>query len=106
MDSDVNFSLVTRLEIVRLLLAFVEKQGWEIHHLDMKKSLFKWEYSRRSLYGVTRRFCQEKRGTLGLSITETSLQTIPKMKNEDRWIKQSTEAWWVDWVILYIRIRI
>lgn len=35
-DYDEVFAPVTRLEIVRLLLALAAQQNWEVHHLDVK----------------------------------------------------------------------
>lgn len=34
------FAPVTRLKTVRLLLALVAKNGWKVHHLDMKFAFF------------------------------------------------------------------
>lgn len=38
MDFEEVFAPVTRLETVRLLLALSAKNGWEVHHLDVKSS--------------------------------------------------------------------
>lgn len=40
-DFEESFAPVTRLEIMRLLLALAAKNGWEIHHLDVKSSFLK-----------------------------------------------------------------
>lgn len=37
-DFDEVFAPVTRLETVRLLLALAAKNGWEVHHLDVKSA--------------------------------------------------------------------
>ena len=37
-DSEVVFAPVTRIEIVRLLLALEAKNSWEVHHLDVKSA--------------------------------------------------------------------
>ena len=37
-DYEEVFAPVTRLEIVRLLLALVAKHSWEVHHLDVKSA--------------------------------------------------------------------
>lgn len=35
-DYDEVYSLITRLETVRLMLALSAKKKWEVHHLDVK----------------------------------------------------------------------
>lgn len=37
-DFDEVFSPVTRLETVRLLLALSAREGWQVHHLDVKSA--------------------------------------------------------------------
>lgn len=37
-DYEEVFAPVTRLESVRLLLALAAKNGWEVHHLDVKSA--------------------------------------------------------------------
>ena len=37
-DSEVVFALVTRIEMVRLLLALEAENSWEVHHLDVKSA--------------------------------------------------------------------
>lgn len=38
MDFEEVFAPVTRLETIRLLLALSAKNGWEVHHLDVKSA--------------------------------------------------------------------
>lgn len=42
-DYEEVFTPVTRLETVRLLLALVAKNGWEVHHLDVKTAFLNGE---------------------------------------------------------------
>lgn len=42
-DYEKVFALVTRLEIVRLLLAIAAKNEWEVHHLDVKSTFLNGE---------------------------------------------------------------
>lgn len=37
-DFDENFAPLTRLEIIRILLALAVKYGWEVHNLDVKSA--------------------------------------------------------------------
>lgn len=42
-DYEEVFASVTRLEIVKLLLALAAKNGWEVHHLDVKSAFLNGE---------------------------------------------------------------
>lgn len=42
-DYDEVFAPVTRMETVRLLLAVAAKQGWQVHHLDVKSAFLNGE---------------------------------------------------------------
>ncbi|KAL8127829.1 hypothetical protein AgCh_014672 [Apium graveolens] len=42
-DYDEIFAPVTRIETVRLLLVLVAKQGWQVHHLDVKSAFLNGE---------------------------------------------------------------
>lgn len=42
-DYDEVFAPVTRIETVRLLLAMAAKQGWQVHHLDLKSAFLNGE---------------------------------------------------------------
>lgn len=42
-DFEDAFAPVTRMETVRLLLALAEKNGWEVHHLDVKSAFLNGE---------------------------------------------------------------
>lgn len=44
-DFDEIFPPVTRLETVRLLLALLAKNGWEVHHLNVKTTFLNGELS-------------------------------------------------------------
>lgn len=44
-DYDEVFALITRLEMVRLLLALCAKNSWEVHHLDVKTAFLNGDIS-------------------------------------------------------------
>ena len=37
-DFDDAFTLVARMESVRVLLALAAQEGWQVHHMDMKST--------------------------------------------------------------------
>lgn len=43
MDFEEVFAPVTRIETVRLLLALAAKNGWQVHHLDVKSAFLNGE---------------------------------------------------------------
>jgi hypothetical protein len=37
-DYDEVFTLVARLDLVRLIIALTAHKGWEVHHMDVKSA--------------------------------------------------------------------
>jgi hypothetical protein len=60
------FSLVEKWTTIKLVTIIANVQGWELHHMDVKSHLLKWEDKTRSLFVVNPWICHIR--------TRTSLQ--------------------------------
>ena len=48
-----TFTLITKMNIVRVLLSLASNLEWLLHQLDVKKTLLTWRIGRRNIYGFT-----------------------------------------------------
>lgn len=60
-DFEEVFALVTRLETVRLLLALAAKNGWEVHHLDIKSAFLNGDLIEEVYVSQPEGFVNEKK---------------------------------------------
>jgi hypothetical protein len=60
LDFDVVFAPVTRLESVRLLLAFAAHGNWEVHHMDVKSAFLNGDLMEEVYVHQPPRFCDTK----------------------------------------------
>ena len=61
-DFEEVFAPVTRLETVRLLLALAAKNGWEVHHLDVKSAFLNGEIEEVVYVSQPEGFVKENQG--------------------------------------------
>ena len=52
-DYDEVFSLVVKLESIRILIAIAAQENWELHHLNVKTAFLNGENHGRHLYNPT-----------------------------------------------------
>jgi len=48
-DYDETYAPIARLEAIRMFLAFASTIDFKLYQMDVKKCIFKWIYSRRSV---------------------------------------------------------
>lgn len=63
-DFEEIFAPVTRLETVRMLLALAAKNGWEVHHLDVKTAFLNGEIMEEVYVSQPEGFIQKGKETL------------------------------------------
>ena len=75
------FSLVARLESIRILIAIVAQANWELHHLDVKTTFLNEEITKTSISPNRKVFYHWERGsraetTKGLIWPKTSFESL------------------------------
>jgi hypothetical protein len=77
-DYDETFSLVEKMDSIRLALAIMETKGWEVHQMDVNNSFIQGDLSKEVYMEHPQRFMQDSSLICGLKKSLYGLKQAPR----------------------------